>query len=209
MSCNLFEPFSKITRLNRKCVITEKIDGTNAQVFISKAVPEDEQDPFVLSIVGVAAFGWDHAFSTRAGSRNRWIKPDDDNYGFAQWVQKNAIELINLGEGRHFGEWWGRGIQRSYGLTEKRFSLFNVGRWNNPETRPKCCHVVPTLYEGDFSTEQVNDAIETLNRVGSSASTGFLNPEGVIVFHCASRQLAKVTCKNDQEPKSVSEKKAA
>ena len=26
-----FKPFEKIARLNRECVITEKIDGTNAQ----------------------------------------------------------------------------------------------------------------------------------------------------------------------------------
>jgi hypothetical protein len=30
-----FEEFQKIPRLRRDCVITEKIDGTNAQIYIS------------------------------------------------------------------------------------------------------------------------------------------------------------------------------
>jgi hypothetical protein len=79
-------------------------------------------------------------------SRSRWITPDDDNFGFAAWVEANRDELLTLGPGRHFGEWWGSGIQRGYGLPkgEKRFSLFNVSRWG--ESRPACCHVVPVLY---------------------------------------------------------------
>ena len=32
-----FQPFSKIARLNRDCVITEKLDGTNAQVHVVPA----------------------------------------------------------------------------------------------------------------------------------------------------------------------------
>ncbi len=61
------------------------------------------------------------------GSRTRWITAQDDNHGFARWVEGNKQELLKLGAGRHFGEWWGSGIQRGYGLQkgEKRFSLFN------------------------------------------------------------------------------------
>jgi hypothetical protein len=32
-----FQPFAKIARLSRECVITEKIDGTNAQVYIDES----------------------------------------------------------------------------------------------------------------------------------------------------------------------------
>lgn len=122
-----FEEFQKIPRLKRGCVITEKIDGTNAQVYIS-----DE---------GIIQFG----------SRSRYITPADDNYGFARWAEAHKDELIKLGPGRHFGEWWGSGIQRGYGLKngDKRFSLFNVGRWT-PETLPACVGLVPVLYEGPF-----------------------------------------------------------
>ena len=52
-------------------------------------------------------------------------------FGFARWVETNRERLITLlGPGLHFGEWWGSGIQRGYGLTkgDKRFSLFNVER---------------------------------------------------------------------------------
>lgn len=174
-----FVPFPKISRLNRGCVITEKIDGTNAQVVIT-----EDGDIF-------------------AGSRTRWITPGDDNFGFAAWVQERSEELLKLGPGQHFGEWWGLGIQRRYGLTERRFSLFNTGRWNNPESgRPECCHVVPVLYAGQFTSNAVNDAVARLRLEGSVAAPGFMDPEGVVVFHAASRQLQKVTCKNDESHKS-------
>src|SRR3954471_9773147 len=115
MSDDDFEPFQKIARLKRNSIITEKIDGTNA----------------------VVAIGDDGTF--RVGSRTRWITPDDDNYGFAKWAFAHEDELRELGPGRHFGEWWGNGIQRKYGVLDKRFSLFNVGRWNEITPPPACC----------------------------------------------------------------------
>jgi hypothetical protein len=167
-----FEAFESIPRLIRSCVISEKIDGTNAQVFI----PDD------LSCV-------------RAGSRSRWITPADDNYGFAQWVDDHATELMQLGPGRHFGEWWGSGIQRRYGLAEKRFSLFNAGRWSSE--RPACCHVVPVLYAGLFSTTIVDDVLAQLATEGSRAAPGFMKPEGVVVYLNAARKLYKKTIGDD------------
>ncbi len=89
-----FHAFDKIARLSRECVITEKIDGTNASVFIG------ENGEFLT------------------GSRTRWITPDDDNYGFSHWAHDHKAELLELGPGHHFGEWWGEGCQRNYGLTE-------------------------------------------------------------------------------------------
>lgn len=179
-----FEPFEKMARLSRGCVITEKIDGTNAQILVN-----------------------DDGTDLRAGSRNRWISPEDDNYGFARWVAENREELLRLGPGRHFGEWWGSGIQRRYGLTgaDKRFSLFNSGRWLTNPDRPACCSVVPVLYAGVFTDTAVEAALENLRVGGSVASPGFMDPEGVVVFHAASRTLFKKTIKNDSEPKSVVE----
>lgn len=172
-----FKPFDKIPRLRRNVVVTEKINGTNAIVHVS-----DD-----LSIV-------------RAGSRSRWITPEDDNYGFARWVSENADELRKLGPGYHYGEWWGQGIQRRYGLTEKRFSLFNAGRWADEAARPKCCHVVPTLAIG-VQEDAVEAALRCLRETGSAAAPGFMRPEGIIVYHSASRSLFKVTLENDDEPK--------
>lgn len=172
-----FIPFPKIPRLKRGCVITEKIDGTNAQVVVG----EDG--------------------SVRAGSRNRWITPEDDNFGFARWVADHADGLRELGPGQHFGEWWGLGIQRGYGLSERRFSLFNVGRWS--DVRPACCHVVPALYEGDFSTEAVDTFLDLLKVGGSVAAPGFIKPEGIIVYMTAARHTYKVLAENDNEPKGA------
>lgn len=172
-----FEEFPKIPRLKRDIIITEKIDGTNAQVFIA----EDG--------------------TMRFGSRSRWITPEDDNYGFARWATEHADGLRELGPGRHFGEWWGAGIQRRYGLSEKRFSLFNTGRWT-PETVPSCCHVVPILYQGKFSTAAVDNTLESLRSTGSAAAPGFMQPEGIIVFVAAARSFFKVTLEKDDEPKS-------
>ena len=115
-----------------------------------------------------------------------------------------------LGPGHHFGEWWGSGIQRGYGLLkgEKRFSLFNTARWADdrdrekyPLDRPACCYVTPVLYSGLFHSIAVEAALGELSRVGSLASPGFMNPEGIIVWHEAARVLFKKTLHKDEEPK--------
>ena len=171
-----FEGFPKIGRLSRECTITEKIDGTNAQILITNT--------------GELA----------AASRTRLITPEDDNFGFARWVQLHRDDLLALGPGRHFGEWWGAGIQRKYGQTEKRFSLFNTGRWNAANI-PSCCDVVPVLFNGLFTTEVVESTIELLRGFGSMAAPGFMQPEGVVVFHTATNTLFKKTLDNDEAPK--------
>lgn len=180
-----FRMFEKIPRLTRECVVTEKIDGTNAQIFI----------------------GEDGEFLT--GSRKRWITPENDNYGFSRWAHEHKDELMQLGPGRHFGEWWGQGIQRKYGLDEKRFSLFNVGRWTDSGEEgkrqvPECCHVVPILYKGMFDsvlTVVIDYIMAKLENEGSYASPGFMDPEGIIIFHKDSGYMFKKTIKNDSEPK--------
>jgi len=179
-----FEGFPKLFRLSRECVITEKLDGTNAQVYIS---PEGE----IL-----------------AGSRTRWIYPGNDNYGFAAWVAANKTELLKLGPGRHFGEWWGSGVQRGYGLTkgDKRFSLFNASIWGSPEVRPKCCDIVPVMYQGIFTSQVVEECLERLRTEGSLAVPGFMKPEGVVIYHVAGGWLAKKTCEKDESPKSLAKK---
>lgn len=168
-----FEPMPKLYRLRRDSIVTEKLDGTNAQICI----------------------GPDGEFLT--GSRNRWVTPADDNYGFSRWAHEHRDELLTLGPGRHFGEWWGQGIQRGYGLSEKRFSLFNVSRWSNAAVRPECCHVVPVLRSGLVSTEDLDGDMVFLSRFGSVAAPGFLDPEGVVVYHTASGHSYKQTLGGD------------
>lgn len=174
-----FEPFQKIARFYRDVVISEKIDGTNAQVVVG----EDG--------------------SVRAASRTRWIAPEDDNYGFARWVAEHTDELRGLGAGRHFGEWWGQGVQRNYSQPRKRFSLFNTARW--ALERPECCDVVPVLYSGPNTIGCVPQALKALRESGSFAAPGFMKPEGIVIWHEASRQLFKVTLENDEAPKSLAQ----
>lgn len=178
-----FEEFPKMARLSRRVIITEKIDGTNAQVLIG----EDG--------------------TMRIGSRSRWITPDDDNYGFAKWATEHAEELRELGPGRHFGEWWGAGIQRRYDQSEKRFSLFNAMRWSGD--RPACCSVVPTLYDGIWTPDAADGAIALLQRFGSQAATGFMKPEGIVMFHVAARVGFKKTLEKDEMSKGEAERLAS
>ena len=172
-----YPEFQKIPRYSREVLITEKIDGTNGLIQVS-----------------------DDGLSIRAGSRTRWITSQDDNYGFAAWVERNKEELLKLGPGNHYGEWWGAGIQRKYGLKEKKFSLFNVSHWS--ESRPACCDVVPLLWRG--SMDDISPAIAhclDLLRGGSIAAPGFMKPEGIVIYHVAGGYLFKKTLEKDESPK--------
>lgn len=177
-----FVAFPKIPRLSREVVITEKIDGTSGCIYI----------------------GEDGCF--QVGSRTRWLtRETGDNHGFLLWALMNKDELMKLGTGTHFGEWWGSGIQRGYGLVkgEKRFSLFNVHRWADAAIRPACCEVVPTIYRGMFTTDLMEEALNELKNHGSFASEGFQDPEGIVVYHSAANIYFKKTIKKDEQPKSV------
>lgn len=207
-----FAEFPKLARYSRECIVTEKIDGTNAQVFIAP-----ETDDLAVNRLLLAR---NDGLMMLAGSRTQYITPERDNHGFARWVQEHADELWALGPGRHFGEWWGSGIQRGYGLTkgEKRFSLFNVARWHEerdrekyPAERPACCYVVPVLKQCgfDYINTYVEDALESLRTGGSWAAPGFMKPEGVVVFHVAGNVAFKKTLEKDDEPKSRSTSRPA
>ena len=194
-----FKEFRKIPRLTREMVITEKIDGTNASIYIG------EDGEFLI------------------GSRTKWITPEADNHGFARWAVEHKDDLLELGVGHHFGEFWGPGIQRGYGLKDKTFSLFNVHKWakhgkelktyTNQDPKiptkfqvypPKCCDVVPVLYEGIFDTCVVDSVLQGLDTNGSTASPGFMRPEGIVIFHTAGNLYFKRTLENDNEPKGKS-----
>lgn len=169
----IFREFPSIARLSREIIVSEKLDGTNAQIYIT-----DDGQMFV-------------------GSRSRWITPEDDNYGFARWAEAHKDELIvGLGPGAHFGEYWGQGIQRKYGLTEKRFSLFNTTRWTD-DVRPACCHVVPVLYTGPFDTAMIDVVLGDLEKYGSRAAPGFMQPEGIVIYHEKARVSFKKTIGDD------------
>lgn len=197
-----FIEMRKIPRGSREVLVTEKLDGTSALVYIS---PEGE---FLC------------------GSRTRWITPENDNYGFAKWATAHMDELMMLGPGHHFGEWWGSGIQRGYGLPsgEKHWSLFNVQRWclkgQTPkelvsaalnkgvprfqEVLPGCVELVPLLWRGNMDDFDADAILKQLRAHGSFAAP-FLNPEGVVVLHIAGNVLFKKTLEHDSKPKSSKE----
>lgn len=181
-----FEGFPKIARLSRLCLVTEKIDGTNSTVWV-----DGDGDVW-------------------AASKNRWVTPEDDNYGFAKWVSEHEDAFRETGDGVYRGEWWGQGIQRNYGLKEKRFSLFNVMRWINNEeernddkqlVRPACCHIVPILMTGMFDEISFAGVMKNLSTTGSLAAPGFMKPEGIVIFHLQGNVGFKKTFEKDQHGK--------
>lgn len=217
-----FKEFAKIPRLSRECTLTEKIDGTNACICI------EEFSQFIEPDYAPSGYIWDQSrkldgklplLGMRFGSRTRWITAGDDNFGFAKWGTEHAEELFALGPGTHYGEWWGRGVQRNYGIDHRRFSLFNTSRWYDshytPEEgyittqvqAPACCHVVPVLYQGMFCTLEVERVLNALKIQGSLAAPGFMKPEGIVVYHHAAGHYFKKTCEHDDEPKNAHAKK--
>jgi len=179
----VFEKFPSIKRLKRGCTITEKLDGTNAQVLFN-------EEGGIL-----------------CGSRNRVITPDDDNYGFAAWAYERKEEMFELlGKGRHFGEWWGQGIQRRYGMDRKMFSLFNTARWANDDPAKLLAvdglGTVPILYQGEFDTLAIDQTMTKLFDNGSYATEHeYRNPEGIVIWHDALRSLSKITFDHDETGK--------
>jgi hypothetical protein len=167
----IFKAWEKIPRDNPfNVTITEKIDGTNACIII-----KDEK------IIGIQ-------------SRKRLIYVENDNFGFARWVWENAEELIKLGDGYHYGEWAGPGIQKNpHNLDRKRFFLFNTFRWNpdNPN-KPECCDVVPILYHGTIEGDTIKYYLDKLEALAKEDET----PEGIIVYYHTFRKYTKHTIKS-------------
>jgi hypothetical protein len=157
---NEFIKWASIPRIeNEKYHFTEKIDGTNACIVIN---PDG---------------------SYFCQSRTRIITPEDDNYGFAKWVEDNEKEILKLGEGRWYGEWWGAGIQRRYDQYSKKFSLFYYPG-DLPTNTVERVPVIPVS-----TIEECRDYLLTN---GSLAAPGFMNPEGAVVYSSLARTRYKI-----------------
>lgn len=164
-----FKKFDKILHINKLWMtITQKIHGSNAQILIEK---NDEW----------ATTSNTEIYLIKAGCRTRWLTLEDDNYGFCKWVMENRQELIGkLGEGRHYGEWAGPGINSGEGLKEKTLVLFNHRRFAGKEL-PKNVVTVPVLHQGKISLDAINETMERLKTYGSKLVEGFMKPEGIVV----------------------------
>lgn len=161
-----FHGYPKTQRYDKLTyTISEKIDGTNAGIIVN-------EDPAVKLI---------------ATSKNKCITPEDDNLGFAAWVQLHSAELRNLGPGHHFGEWYGRRINRNYGLTERKLMLFNVSRYRAhvvDSTLPEGVEL-ETVLAGDVPLmmlpQFIQESRDLLENQGSRHVLGFKSPEGLII----------------------------
>jgi len=225
-----FQQFKKIPRLSREIIITEKINGSNMQVFIYNLNEEIlfpyEEDYKIPSkeFINKYTVAEKNGLLMFVGSRNRWLQvgKSSDNMSCASWCKERSEELFKLGEGRYYAEFYGKGIQSGYGLDHKRMALFNVSRWHDDEKRlisvnketgeekyteqcPSCCEVVPILYQGDFDTNVINYYIDKLDREGSVAVPNFKPAEGLVVYHTAAGQYFKKTISNDEKPKGIKE----
>lgn len=197
-----FQKWPSIPRLSKeRMIITEKIDGTNACVIICPVsqLEEGSANPLVVTeIDGVMWAIW-------AQSRSRFITVESDNFGFAKWVYQNADGLVEvLGIGKHYGEWWGSGVQRGYDIGEKRFSLFNAPYWQDsisylfPTTPVKELRTVPLLYAGPVDWTKSESVRETLSK-GSVAAPNFKGKaEGMVVFLREAQTSYKILLENDE-----------
>lgn len=165
-----FVPWPKIPRgQHEEVVITEKINGTNACIVIRDG-----------KIVGIQ-------------SRKRFITvgKQTDNQGFAAWVAANEEDLLALGEGYHYGEWAGEGIQKNdHNIVGKKFFLFNTFRWGIHNPPPSCCDVVPVLYQGTADKDLIDHIMRELQVTEEAKGN---TPEGVIVYYTKTRRYEKHT----------------
>lgn len=196
-----FKAWPSIPRMSKeRAIVTEKIDGSNSAVRIRPFDIDADRSQQVdtISIDGVQYTLW-------AQSRKRLLTPgkSTDNFGFARWVYDQAVELVRvLGPGDHYGEWWGSGIQRGYGLSEKRFSLFNAPRWcetlHPTEARSEIdnLYTVPLLFAGQFYDLNVNEIRQDLIDNGSKIVPGFKS-EGMVVYLREVNASYKVLLEND------------
>lgn len=173
-----FKSFPDIKKLGSTVfTVTQKIHGSNAQVFIFPKMKEIshsfEDGKGYTELV-------EDGFDLLVGSRTRWIVPGDDNYGFAAFVYANKEEFINkLGVGQHFGEWAGPGINSGEGLTQKTFVLFDYWRYD-PTNLPPQTVLVPVLYKDKFDLGVIESVMLDLKTNGSKLAPGFMRPEGVV-----------------------------
>lgn len=202
-----FKKWDSIPRLSKeRMTITEKIDGTNSAIRIREVTDETPVSELDNKLCTVGN-GTDN-YAVFVQSRSRFLQPtkNDDNFGFARWVYDTAPELVSiLGVGDHYGEWWGSGIQRGYGLEkgEKRFSLFHATRWMETikvmpgSTSVHALCTVPLLYTGDFEGGVITRLKETMRLKGSMVVEHGFNAEGFVVQLREAGSAYKVLLEND------------
>lgn len=186
-----FKEWPKIPRgLGEQMTITEKIDGTNACVIVEESVDFDGTS--LVRVVGAQSRTQLLAHT----NKDNVLRLYNDNFGFADWVIKNQVELATkLGPGYHYGEWAGPGIQKNpHNLERKTFFLFNSDRWRDGrQQRPEGVECVPVLFEGPASRENIE---ATMAGLWANAKEKGYHPKGVVIWYHKTRRYEKVTFEN-------------
>ena len=179
-----FKPFPKIPNLdNMKVVVTQKLHGTNASLWIDKLdgteVLSEAQKDFITT---------DGKYLVMPAKRTSFINLYSDNFGFAKFTHENRDALaVALGEGTWFGEWVGPGINSGEGLREKRLALFSIHLkekvWQMKKANlwPERVDLVPVLFEGKAVDLGTSIIMSELTRNGSRYAPGFMRPEGIVI----------------------------
>jgi hypothetical protein len=193
-----FKAYPKTHRIGtEQYTITEKVDGTNGVVYVHKAKPADFR------------VGKDRSY-VKAGSRSRWLEDDGskkwDNHGFGEWVMENERALIELPEGFHYGEWYGRGINRNYGLKDRRFMLFDYARYDKLITNNNILGdlietetVLADVVTYDYLSIAIKLNSACLSVEGSVHVRGFSDPEGLIIRSKLRPAVYKYIIRKDEE----------
>ena len=191
MSTASYPSFSSIERLeNIYCVISEKIDGTNGLIEIQNKANNSNTGSMIVKF----------------GSRNRYISFSDDNAGFANFFRHYEKKFKNMAKEiiassynedsqtdeiptenyplRIYGEWFGKGIQRGYGLDDKYFMPFSSFYAEHMIKAGIPNIMMPNImYTGKFSLEVVDNCMNCLTS-GSfhNLITNYDNPEGIVIY---------------------------
>jgi len=167
-----YPSFPSIERIeNIRCFINEKIDGTNGMIEITKD-------------------------ALRFGSRNTYLSSKEDNHGFYKFCKEyitypvSDIIIRRLYPNnpptypvRIYGEWFGKGIQRTYGLKARYFMPFNPYHADALTYCGVPYIVYPAeLYSGKFSVSQLELCMDDLKLRGSKVIEDYMNPEGVVIY---------------------------
>lgn len=168
-----FKTWPKTTRLCSKCVITEKLHGSNGAV--------------IFYIVRNGLFNPTYTIYVAAQTRNRLVDVNDDQTGIAKWTLQNQETLIKdlvqyqdpetpvIGTFYHYGEFMTRGHK------EPHFYLFNTRRWSGSQFHTPTLKTVPILFEGEFYEGLVEEMLEDLRTNGSRVHPG-IPAEGVVTY---------------------------
>lgn len=218
-----FKAWGSTPRWHKGLHITEKINGTHGGISVQEfsfgyhAGTETPDDAKLVFSSEVDDSGDPkREYLVRAQSRKRIITPNNDNFGFAQWVWDNAYGLANmLGFGYHYGEWYGEGIQKNpLGVSGRRFALFNTWHWagkgNVERLRdsgvPGLTHV-PVLHDeqthGPATWGTIPSILIDLMLNGSKADGAQegSKPEGIVVWQRETKQRYKILLEEDDKHK--------